>query len=667
MNLARRALLVGLESFDWTFLRPLLDSGRLPSLAGLLARGVHGPLRTLQPQFEPLLWTSIASGRRANAHRVLGSREHADGNDLLPLSALTRRSHCLWHHLTGHAANSLVVNWPVTYPAEPLRGEMVSDLFFRLAGTPDGLEPVPESAVSPAALAADIADLRLSPARLKREELEFFAEDLVNDDPMLPQLAVCLAEQISVHAVAMELLERENWRLGMLRYDFFAALGPRFMACHPPQLGWGPDDVFARYRNTMTHAATYLDHQLGHLLNHLDEDDFVMLVSERGLLSDQQRPNRADVAGRQHGAPWYREHGVFIMAGPGIEPGGQVQGAGLLDVAPTVMHALGLDLPQGLEGRVLLEAFTEPEPPSLAAMPAQDLERCGGHRPNRQLSQTEQELLSARWTETGIDPHRGDQPVDPGRIDQSIQFNLAAVHIDAGRPEKALPILESLHRHRPEDDRIMIHLSRCLQACGDLDRARELLERVVAHTDIRPHELMELARLHLAVGEVDQALASLFRAEQSEGDRPGVHCRIGQVYLQMERFSEAERAFTKALERGPDHAESHLGMARTRLGQGQVQGAIDCALKAVELNRALVQAHYWLGVALSEADMPEEAVTAFETVLSARPTDTDTLKQLIQVLEGLGQDDRASGYKARLRKIETADHMARSAREILKR
>jgi len=179
--------------------------------------------------------------------------------------------------------------------------------------------------------------------------------------------------------------------------------------------------------------------------------------------------------------------------------------------------------------------------------------------------------------------------------------------------------------------------------------------------------LMELARLHLAVGEVDQALASLFRAEQSEGDRPGVHCRIGQVYLQMERFSEAERAFTKALERGPDHAESHLGMARTRLGQGQVQGAIDCALKAVELNRALVQAHYWLGVALSEADMPEEAVTAFETVLSARPTDTDTLKQLIQVLEGLGQDDRASGYKARLRKIETADHMARSAREILKR
>lgn len=665
MNHARRALLVGLGSFDWIFLRPLLDSGRLPSLAGLLARGVHAPLRTLQPQFEPLLWTSIASGRRADGHRVLGSRELARDGDALPLSALTRRSHCLWHHLAGHAANSVVVNWPVTFPAEPLRGVMVSDLLFRLAGTPEGLEPVPESAVSPAALAADLADLRLSPARLKGEELEFFAKDLVNDDPMLPRLAVCLAEQISVHAVAMELLGREDWRLGMVRYDLFAALGPRFMACHPPQLGWVPDDIFARYRNTMTHAAIYLDHQLGHLLKHLGEDDLVMLVSERGLLSDQQRPARLDVAGRHHGAPWYREHGIFIMAGPGIVPGGQVQGAGLLDVAPTVMHALGLDLPQGLEGRVLLEAFSEPEQPSLSAMPPPNLERCGGHLPNRQLSQTEQELLSARWTESGIDPHRGDQSVDAGRIDQSIQFNLAAVHIDAGRPEKALPILESLHRHQPGDDRIMIHLSRCLQACGEMDRAGELLERVVAHPDIRPHELMELAQLHLAGGEVDQALACLFRAEQSEGDRPGVHCRIGQVYLQMERIVEAERAFTKALERGPDHAESHLGMARTRLGQGQVQEAVEYGLKAIELNRNLVAAHYWLGVALREAEMPEDAVTAFESVLAARPTDTATLNQLIEVLDGLGQDDRAAGYRARLRKIDVADQLVRSARESL--
>ncbi len=44
--------------------------------------------------------------------------------------------------------------------------------------------------------------------------------------------------------------------------------------------------------------------------------------------------------------------GVFLAAGPDIQPGA-IYGASLLDVAPTVLHPLGLPLPEDLEGRVL--------------------------------------------------------------------------------------------------------------------------------------------------------------------------------------------------------------------------------------------------------------------------------------------------------------------------
>lgn len=44
--------------------------------------------------------------------------------------------------------------------------------------------------------------------------------------------------------------------------------------------------------------------------------------------------------------------GVFLAAGPGIQPGA-IYGASLLDAAPTFLHLLGLPVPEDLEGRVL--------------------------------------------------------------------------------------------------------------------------------------------------------------------------------------------------------------------------------------------------------------------------------------------------------------------------
>ncbi len=664
MAVARRALLLGLTNADWSLLRPLLDSGRLPSLSALIERGVSGSIRTLQPQFEPLLWTSAASGRRATAHGVVGCRDTVDPENPRPLSSLTRKAHCLWHHAAVHERRSLVINWPVTFPAEPIRGVCLSDLFFRLAGTPEALEVPPSSSLSPASAREDLVDTRISPSRLSLEELKFFIESPAPDDPLLAPLTVALAEQLSVHAATLALLDREAWDLAMVRYDLLATLGPRFMACHPPQLTWVEDSIFNRYRKVMTNAAIYLDYLLGHVLLRLGDDDLVVVFSERGLLADEQRPVSARVAARAEGAPWFRDRGILVMAGPELDADGGLFGAGLLDLAPTVLHGLGLPLPQGIEGRVLMEALSLTEQPRAASMPAPPLSECGGHPPGRQLSEEEADLLARRWREIGLDRSPPDDPTADREAQYHNRFALAAVHIDAGRPDRALPLLDSLYRHRPDDDRIMLHLARCRQATGDLPGARELLEQVVDHPDIRPHELMELARLHLASEQPDHALACLFRAEQAEGEKAPVHCRIGQVYLQMERWEEAERAFTKALDRDPDHANSHLGLARTRLGQERAETAVEAALRSIELNSERPAGHFWLGVALVEAGQPEDAVGVFETLLRQYPNDRETLKKMIDVLDALGRD--ADAYRQRLHRVEMVEQLEQSGREFLR-
>ena len=664
MAIARRALLLGLANADWSLLRPLLDSGRLPSLGALIERGVSGSIRTLQPQFEPLLWTSAASGRRATTHGVVGCRETVDADNPRPLSSLTRKAHCLWHHAAVHERRSLVINWPVTFPAEPLRGVCLSDLFFRLAGTPEALEAPPSASASPAAVRHDLVDTRVSPSRLSAEELGFFVDSPQPDDPLLAPLAVALAEQLSVHTATLALLDRESWDLAVVRYDLLAALGPRFMACHPPQLAWVEDSVFGRYRNVMTNAAIYLDHLLGHLLLRLGDEDLMVVFSERGLLADEQRPVSARVAARAEGAPWFRDRGVLVLAGPAVDADAGLFGAGLLDLAPTVLHALGLPQPHGIEGRVLMEALSLTEPPRAASMPAPPLSECGGHVPGRQLSEEEADLLARRWREIGVDRSPPGDPAADRQAQYHNRFTLAAVHLDAGRPNRALPLLESLYRDRPDDDRIMLHLARCRQATGDLPGARELLEQVVAHPDIRPYELMELARLHLSSGQSDQALACLFRAEQAEGEKAPVHCRIGQVYLQMERWEEAGRAFSKALDRDPEHASAHLGLARTRLGQQQAEAAVEAALRSIELNPERPAGHFWLGVALAEAGQPEDSVGVFETLLRQYPRDRETLKKMIEVLDALGRD--ADAYRQRLHRVRMVEQLEQSGREYLR-
>jgi len=58
--------------------------------------------------------------------------------------------------------------------------------------------------------------------------------------------------------------------------------------------------------------------------------------------------------------------GVMILSGPGVRKGGKLTGAKIIDVAPTTLWAMGLDVPRYMDGKVLSDAF---EPEIVAARP----------------------------------------------------------------------------------------------------------------------------------------------------------------------------------------------------------------------------------------------------------------------------------------------------------
>jgi predicted AlkP superfamily phosphohydrolase/phosphomutase len=58
----------------------------------------------------------------------------------------------------------------------------------------------------------------------------------------------------------------------------------------------------------------------------------------------------------------HRPDGVLILAGAGVKPGLQLENISILDLAPTILHTMGVAVPDDLDGRVLREAFEDSSP-----------------------------------------------------------------------------------------------------------------------------------------------------------------------------------------------------------------------------------------------------------------------------------------------------------------
>ncbi len=63
----------------------------------------------------------------------------------------------------------------------------------------------------------------------------------------------------------------------------------------------------------------------------------------------------------------HRMEGVLIASGPAFRAGASPEGANLLDIAPTVLHLLGVPVPDDMDGRVLTEILDPALAPAVAS------------------------------------------------------------------------------------------------------------------------------------------------------------------------------------------------------------------------------------------------------------------------------------------------------------
>ncbi len=668
--LTRKVLLIGWDAADWKIINPLLDQGLMPTLDDFVNHGVIGNLATLRPILSPMLWNSIATGKRPDKHGILGFMEpDPQTGGVRPVTSTSRKVKAIWNILTQRGYKTHVLGWFAGHPAEPINGVSVSDLFPYAVGPLDKPWPLPPGAVHPERLRDQFASLRMHPAEVSEAAILPWipraAEIDQEKDKGLQSFAKILSENCSIHNAATWILQNEPWDFLAVYYNGIDHFCHGFMNYHPPRMEGIPEARYEIYKDVVNGAYRFHDMMLQTLLDLAGPETTVILVSDHGFHSDHLRPRGIPMepAGP---AVQHRQFGIVCMKGDHIKQDERIYGATLLDVTPTILTLFGLPVGEDMDGRVLVQAFDKP--PQVTRIPSWESEagECGMHPADLRMDPAAAQAVLQQFVALGyIQPLNEDQEKAVATAVREQQYNLARAYLDSRRYSEALAIFEELTVKWPDEARFMQHLAQCYLALSRRGEAKDLLQKLlVLKPKVRPRQKPPQAEggaadalpepeakapaepealtpaetvaaeenptprpwadllmgiIHFEEGDMDSALESLLKAESADPHLPDLHLRIGETYLRQKRTDDADRAFQHALEIDGDSPEAHLGLAVVRLRQRRNEEAAEQALLAVGLQHFLPLGHFYLGVALARLGHRDRSALAFETALSMLP------------------------------------------------
>ena len=380
-----RLVLIGLDGADWRIIHPLMRQGRLPHLRRLAEQGTRAALRSYDPMISPLLWTTMATGVGPDQHGVADFQavDKATGRRV-PITSRFRRVKALWNILGDAGGTSAFVGWWASYPAEEVRGWQVSNLVAF-----ETVRPRPADRPQPAGLAwppdylagvqprlVTAADVRYEEIRpilnIGRDEFEAAREEVLHPSPSdttgenkkAVQRPVPLALSILIGsrnyaAIAADLAARRP-DLTAVYFEGIDMMGHRFQHCLPPRMAICSEAEARRYGEAVTGFYVLQDRLIGAILEAAGDDATVLVVSDHGFRSGAARPAGILPYTTQQPVEWHDPEGIFILSGRGAKRGERLgERPTLFDIAPTILHLLGLPVAETMPGRVLLQALDE--------------------------------------------------------------------------------------------------------------------------------------------------------------------------------------------------------------------------------------------------------------------------------------------------------------------
>jgi len=672
-------LLIGIDSADWDLMTPLIDSGALPNLKALRDRGAWATLRSMTPTLSPILWTTIATGRRPEDHGIIDflMKDPATGSEV-PISRQFRKVKALWNIASDLRLPNTTIAWWATWPAERVTGAMVTDrvaysLFDLPSSTPQAGLVYPESLMKEvAAHSVEAESITYDDVRalIDVPQAAFDRARGAIDSPEGYKDPIChlikvLASTRTYHELARSLVHRQAGGLSMVYYEGLDEVNHRFAHYMPPAMGLvksADRTLAAAFATAVPGFYRLQDRMVGELIAAAPRDTVVMVVSDHGFANGKERP--VDTPPDIEGTPglWHTLDGVLIVAGPPIQAGHMEKPPGLLDVAPTLLALMGLPPAADMPGHVMSGIFRKEAPPKTAAISIASYDAIGEplQRAGAAAATSQDPEMMAKLKALGYVGSAGDAAAPADSSTPVYHVNAGHLFLGRNQLDQAQAEFARAHEMAPNFDQPLLGLAQVHLQRGRPADALEPLEKALGLPgEIQPALLTRIARVYIKAGQTSRGWRFLSGLSWSGRREAFRLTALGMLAESDGRPEEALQAYQKALVIDPSVERALYGAYLILKKQGRLEelatllrGSLDAEPAAVAVKVA-----NWLALTRELQGQRPEARTILATALEKSPDDPMTLVNLGSMLvrddragEGIGHLERA--YAAQPKSFE---------------
>jgi len=643
-----RLLVVGLDGLDWEILDELIAEGRVPNLARLIDEGVSAKLLTISPMLSPVIWTTVATGVEPSRHGILDFLvQDVGGNASQPVTSVQRRAPTVWELLSRAGVDVGVTGWWASWPADPVRGYLVSDrIAYQLFGfradpedtkgktwPPELYERIRPLIVAPDSIGWDEVSPFLGRARTSEDEFD------AQEQELLDELRTLLASGRSYMSIGQQLREEYRPQFEAVYLEGTDTIGHLFMPYRMPRLPGIEEKRFESFSGAVDRYYETADRFLGDLLANRGPEWTVLVLSDHGFASDATRPRTTDSrVGHGAAADWHRRFGVLILSGAHVRSGERIEEASVYDIAPTVLALFGQPIPRSWPGRTLggalEESFLDEHPvryrlddPARADLLAEDLVDPAAADLLAKLQSlgyvsaggTNAESVTAR-------NNAGVALLAEGRYEEAQQEFLAGLETSPGSPMLTLNLGLTLRLLGREDDAI--------------ERLRQALDypatmRMAGHL---------LAQVLIRRGELDEAESLLGNVLEREPAAADVRNTLGQLHERRGRLADAKREYLRSVELDPNAAMPRNNLGNLARRRGELETAERWYLQAIEADPYFMGAYNNLALVYQDRGEMDKARDLYARAVTKAPDNAELLNNLGSWYYAQGEFSEARKY-----------------------
>jgi predicted AlkP superfamily phosphohydrolase/phosphomutase len=265
-----RVMVIGFDGATLDLIRPWAEKGNLPHFTRLMKEGAWGPLQSTMPPVTPAAWSSLATGTNPGKHGLYDFYiRRPDSYKTKVVNAKDRHGATLWELLSESGHKVTVFNIPASYPPDPVNGTMVSGFL-----TPTHAEDAAYPVEALSELKQAVPGFSFYPPAIFSEGEEVHFVDAVMD-----------WDRTALQATEF-LMNHDRWDFLFTVFtgvDILSHWMWRHMCTQGASVPSSDQEVRQKLADSIQNIYRQADELLGHLLQAVDEDTFVMIVSDHGF------------------------------------------------------------------------------------------------------------------------------------------------------------------------------------------------------------------------------------------------------------------------------------------------------------------------------------------------------------------------------------------------